>query len=481
MTTRRLLQTGDWVAIGDNWIQVDAAFSAQLQPDDRVLAVASTATLKRIPRGVHDLVVSAVGGAERAFAELAKVTDDAINRFFDDAASLLADDTVFVRVRAANDADIESARSRERSTTRLVLSDSMRVDMISAFKMWRDVLSGRERTIESLSHDGWTVDQVTAPLGVIGFVFEGRPNVFADATGVLKSGNTAVFRIGSDALGTANELMRSVIRPALASAGLPDGCVQLLDSVEHAAGWALFSDARLSLAVARGSGETVAELGSIAQQTGTPVSLHGTGGAWLLVGSSFDEERLTQCVLNSLDRKVCNTLNVVCVLKDNAENVVPLVVAAAQAAAAHRKTLPKIHVVVGGEKYLDPHQVFSTEEVSNLATECEWENDPEFHLVVVDTLEQALEYFNVYSPQFIISLISDSDEEQDLVWNTANAPFVGDGFTRWVDGQFALLRPELGLSNWQNGRLFARSAILSGDSAFSVRMRVRQSDSRIHR
>jgi glutamate-5-semialdehyde dehydrogenase len=316
---------------------------------------------------------------------------------------------------------------------------------------------------------------------VIGFVFEGRPNVFADATGVLKSGNTAVFRIGSDALGTANELMRSVIRPALASAGLPDGCVQLLDSVEHAAGWALFSDARLSLAVARGSGETVAELGSIAQQTGIPVSLHGTGGAWLLVGSSFDEERLTQCVLNSLDRKVCNTLNVVCVLKDNAERVVPLIVAASQEAAANRNTSPKIHVVVGGEEYLDPHHMFSTEEVSNLATECEWENDPEFHLVVVDTLEQALDYFNVYSPQFIISLISDIDEEHDLVWNSANAPFVGDGFTRWVDGQFALLRPELGLSNWQNGRLFARSAILSGDSAFSVRMRVRQSDPRIHR
>ena len=481
MTTKRLLQTGDWVAIGDNWIQVDAALTAQLQPDDRVLAVASTATLKRIPQGVHDLVDSAVSGAERAFAELAKVTDDAINMFFDGAASLLADDSIFARVRAANEADIDSARSRGRSTTRLVLSDSMRSDMVTAFNMWRDVQSGRERTIESVSHDGWTVDQMTAPLGVIGFVFEGRPNVFADATGVLKSGNTAVFRIGSDALGTANELMQCVIRPALASAGLPNGCVQLLDSVEHAAGWALFSDARLSLAVARGSGETVAELGSIAQQTGIPVSLHGTGGAWLLVGSSFDQERLTQCVLNSLDRKVCNTLNVVCVLKDNAEQVVPLIIAAAHAAAANRKTSPKIHVVAGGENYLDSHQMFSTEEVSSLATECEWENDPEFHLVVVDTLEQALEYFNVYSPQFIISLISDIPEEHDLVWNTANAPFVGDGFTRWVDGQFALLRPELGLSNWQNGRLFARSAILSGDSAFSVRMRVRQSDPGIHR
>ncbi len=481
MTTKRLLQPGDWVANGDNWIQVDSVFTSQLQDNDRVLAVASTATLKRIPHQVHNLVETAVSGAVEAFAGLAKATDEAITTFFNEAASLLADETVFSRVRAANEADIESARSRGRSTTRLVLSDSMRLDMIAAFQMWRDIQTGRERTIESVSHDGWTVDQVSAPLGVIGFVFEGRPNVFADATGVLKSGNTAVFRIGSDALGTANELMRSVIRPALASAGLPHGSVQLLDSVEHAAGWALFSDSRLSLAVARGSGETVAELGSIAQQTGIPVSLHGTGGAWLLVGTTFNHERLTQCVLNSLDRKVCNTLNVVCVLRDNAKDVVPLVVAAAKEAAAHRQTLPKIHVIAGGEKYFEPSQIFSTEQVESLATECEWENDPEFHLVVVDTLEQALELFNTYSPQFIVSLISDVNEEHELVWSTANAPFVGDGFTRWVDGQFALLRPELGLSNWQNGRLFARSAILSGDSAFSVRMRVRQSDPGIHR
>ena len=50
------------------------------------------------------------------------------------------------------------------------------------------------------------------------------------------------------------------------------------------------------------------------------------------------------------------------------------------------------------------------------------------------------------------------------------------GFTRWVDGQYALNKPELGLSNWQNGRLFARGGVLAGDGVFSVRARVRQSD-----
>lgn len=481
MTTKRLLQSGDWVAIGENWIQADASFTSTLSEGDHVLAVASTATLKRIPRQVHTLVEESVGRADAAFEILARVSDEAIDSFFDIAAEFLADDNVFSTISTANKADVESALSRGRSTTRLVLSDSMRQDMISAFVMWRDMKGARERVLETVVHPGWTVEQVSAPLGVIGFVFEGRPNVFADATGVLKSGNTAVFRIGSDALGTAQCLMNLVIRPALLKAGLPLGSVELLESTEHAAGWSLFSDARLSLAVARGSGATVAELGSIAQQSGIPVSLHGTGGAWLLVGSTYNVNQLSSAVENSLDRKVCNTLNVVCILESNADEVVPIVLASARRAAATRGTVPVIKVVSGGENYFKPGDISQTEEIHMLAEECEWENAPELHIVVVETLDRAVDLFNTYSPQFVVSVVSDLATEIGFVWESANAPFFGNGFTRWVDGQFALLRPELGLSNWQSGRLFARSAILSGDSAYSVRMRVVQNDHTIHR
>jgi glutamate-5-semialdehyde dehydrogenase len=69
--------------------------------------------------------------------------------------------------------------------------------------------------------------------------------------------------------------------------------------------------------------------------------------------------------------------------------------------------------------------------------------------------------------------LSEDQEEHDLFFRRVNAPFVGDGFTRWVDGQYALKRPELGLSNWENGRLFGRGGVLSGDSVFTVRTRVR--------
>ena len=97
------------------------------------------------------------------------------------------------------------------------------------------------------------------------------------------------------------------------------------------------------------------------------------------------------------------------------------------------------------------------------------------------TATEAIDLFNRFSPQFVVSAISEDSAERDLVWSQCNAPFVGDGFTRWVDGQFALLRPELGLSNWQSGRLFARGGVLSGDSAFTVRLKVTQEDPGLHR
>jgi glutamate-5-semialdehyde dehydrogenase len=101
--------------------------------------------------------------------------------------------------------------------------------------------------------------------------------------------------------------------------------------------------------------------------------------------------------------------------------------------------------------------------------------------VCVDSIDEAILLFNAHSPQFVVSGISESVDELDEVWRRCNAPFVGNGFTRWVDGQFALNRPELGLSNWEFGRLFGRGGVLSGDSAFTVRLRVTQDDVNVSR
>jgi glutamate-5-semialdehyde dehydrogenase len=489
------VQAGDRILVGNHLITLTQEFVELLEHGDSLVASADTGLVRRVPAAITGMVNSAVSESCEAFRKLALCTQNQITNFFAEAARLLADDDVFESIFHANQSDIEDARRRARSVTRLELSPKMRKEMISSFEMWRNLPMEPLSLDSTVSHLGWTVEQWRAPLGVIGFVFEGRPNVFADATGVLRSGNTVVFRIGSDALQTAEAIMDNVIVPSLRASGLPEGSVVLLASKEHAAGWALFSDNRLSLAVARGSGEAVKELGSIARQSGVPVSLHGTGGAWMLVGEHADTVRLSAVVEHSLDRKVCNTLNVVCVPRSGASRDVPIIFSAAQRAAEKRNTAARVHCVGGAESFLDQsilidvvrsRGVTSETQVTVaspdiLAHEFEWEENPEFCIAVVDSLDEAVALFNRYSPQFVVSCISESVEELEKIWRQCNAPFMGNGFTRWVDGQFALKRPELGLSNWEFGRLFGRGGVLSGDSAFTVRLRAVQQDNELAR
>jgi glutamate-5-semialdehyde dehydrogenase len=299
-------------------------------------------------------------------------------------------------------------------------------------------------------------------------VFEGRPNVFADATGVLRTGNTAVFRIGSDALGTARAIMANCVAPALAASGLPHGAVQLVDSPAHSAGWALFADPRLSLAIARGSGAAVAQLGAVARQHGVPASLHGTGGAWIVASQRAEAAVLAHAVENSLDRKVCNTMNVCCLPRARADELRVVVSEAAHRAAARRGSRAVVHLA-------------GSDEHDRLGEEWEWDDAPEFWLVEVGSTAEAVALFNSHSPRLAASLISDDSDERDWFYAAIDAPFVGNGFTRWVDGQFALDQPELGLSNWQAGRLFARGGVLSGDSVFTIRLRAEVRDHSVHR
>ncbi len=483
---------------GDRVAVVDSDLAAAFEPGDRLVVVQQSGDLLRIPAAEHAAADRAVSAAAGAFDAVRAAEPDRITAFYDAFARLLADDTVFARIAAANAADVSSAAARGRSTTRLALSGGMRASMIEALLMWRDLGAGGTEMLERVEHEGWNVEARRAPLGLVAFVFEGRPNVLADATGVLRSGNVVVFRIGSDALGTARAIIEHALGPALRTAGLPQGAVQLVDAASHAAGWALFSDRRVGLAVARGSGPAVAQLGAVARQAGIPVSLHGTGGAWLVATRSAERERLAAAVAASLDRKVCNTLNVCCVTAD-ATDLVAVVVDAAEAAAVSRGAVVRVHAVggeaasaVGRERFERAVMVRRPEgtreepqadliDEADLGTEWEWEADPELSIVVVRDLDHAVELFNSHSPRFVASLLSADAAEQQRFWWSVDAPFVGDGFTRWVDGQYALGRPELGLSNWQDGRLFARGGVLSGDGVFTVRLKVEQTDPSVRR
>jgi glutamate-5-semialdehyde dehydrogenase len=167
-------------------------------------------------------------------------------------------------------------------------------------------------------------------------------------------------------------------------------------------------------------------------------------------------------------------------------------------AAADRGTQPKLHVrdrdrshvpaawfdrwvpiARAGGAVEEPQAEVLVE--AQLAVEYEWEDSPEVALAIADDVDDAVRLFNRYSPRFVLSLVTADEAERVHVERTADAPYTGNGFTRWVDGQYALDTPELGLSNWERGRLLGRSGILSGDAIHTVRSRAVQTDPDLHR
>ncbi|MFV2001186.1 MAG: aldehyde dehydrogenase family protein [Acidimicrobiia bacterium] len=490
----RSLEAGMPIVWGGTRVaHVSPELAADFAPGDSLIVRQDNGELIHIPQDALRVAADAVSRAQLAFDAMGSVSDKQITDFYLRFAGALSDDERFAAIARANESDIERARSAGRSVTRLILDDSMREGMIDGLKGWADAPSGRRRIVETVEHDSWRVEQVMDGLGVIGFVFEGRPNVFADATGVLRGGNTVVFRIGSDALGTAQAIVENALDPALAQAGLPNGAAALVASRARESGLAMMNDPRLSLAVARGSGTATQRLGAVARQAGNAVSLHGTGGAWIVAGMAADPSDLALAVYHSLDRKVCNTVNTVCIPKHMAQDLVPVFLQAIERAGERRGTSTKLHVLessidaVPGEWFERKVSIARADgdvterqaeiiSLDRLGDEWEWEDSPEVTLALVENVDEAVAWFNTYSPRFAASLISRDTDEQQSFFAAIDAPFVGNGFTRWVDGQYALDKPELGLSNWQGGRLFGRGGILSGDAAFTVRTRAIQDD-----
>ena len=175
-----------------------------------------------------------------------------------------------------------------------------------------------------------------------------------------------------------------------------------------------------------------------------------------------------------------------------------VVIDAAREAADRRGTAPRLHVE-SGSRHAVPEELFTTKveirrvdgvHVELLATELsaddlgrewEWEDAPELSLVVTPDVDTAVALCNRHSPRFIASLVSTDAAEHERFYAAVDAPFVGDGFTRWVDGQYALGTPELGLSSWQFGRLLGRGGVLSVESIHTIRHRATIHDPTLHR
>jgi glutamate-5-semialdehyde dehydrogenase len=205
-------------------------------------------------------------------------------------------------------------------------------------------------------------------------------------------------------------------------------------------------------------------LGDIARQHGIPVSLHGTGGAWMYLADDAPAGTIRNAIVASIDRKVCNTLNTLVVSRRAAHTQIPVVLEALDA----RDPGCVLHVANGSHHDV-PADRCDVIPVDELAREWEWDTTPEISLVMANDDDEAIGLINTYSPRFVASIITADAGRFERFYDHVDAPYVSDGFTRWVDGQWAWDRPELGLGNWEGGRIIGRSGILSGDDVFTVR------------
>lgn len=154
------LTEGMLIPIGNAVLTVDAALADAFQAGDDLITLSQTAELLHVPSKERCIASRAVERAVSAFHSLNSISDEAITQFFMEFAALLEDDSAFAPIADANQIDIEAARKRGRSTTRLELTSTMRAEMIAGLRAWASLPSGRGEVIETVDHEGWSVDLI---------------------------------------------------------------------------------------------------------------------------------------------------------------------------------------------------------------------------------------------------------------------------------------------------------------------------------
>ncbi len=245
---------------------------------------------------------------------------------------------------AANAADVEAAERGGMTgglLDRLRLTPERLADMAVQLEVLADTPEPALQSFVRTLPTGERVFERRVPVGVIGAVFEARPNVTIDvASQVLKARSAAVLRTGAAALGSATALVELVIAPSLRENGVPAEAVQLVPTPGHAGADALVGLPDLvPLVVVRGSGDVTRRLSALGAAAGTRVLAHADGGGVLYLDASADEATVARMVHDSTDRLgVCNRLNLLLIDRPAHDRLWP----AAEAALRERGLTPSL-------------------------------------------------------------------------------------------------------------------------------------------
>jgi len=229
------------------------------------------------------------------------------------AAGLLRERTAeLLAVNATDVATAEAGGMAAGLLDRLRLTPERLADMADQLEVLAATPEPEVQRFVRTLPSGERVFERRVPVGVIGAVFEARPNVTVDvASQVLKARSAAVLRTGSAALGSARALVELVLAPALEGAGVPPEAVQLVPTPGHGGAEALVGMSDLvPLVIVRGSGEVTRKLSALGAAAGTRVLAHADGGGVLYLDSSADPAVVERLVTEGTDRLgVCNRLN----------------------------------------------------------------------------------------------------------------------------------------------------------------------------
>ncbi len=349
----------------------------------------------------------------------------------------------------ANRADVERARSRGAARAfldRLTLTETRIEEMAQGLREIAALPDPVGTVVESWRRpNGIEISRVRVPLGVIGFIYESRPNVTADAAGLcVKSGNAVVLRGGSEAI-ESNTMIAAVLAKAVEKAGAPADAIQFVETTDREAVAVLLGlDRLVDLIIPRGGEEFVRWVG---ERSRVPVLKHDKGLVHVFVDASADPAMATQIVLNAKAQRpsVCNALETLLVHGAIAPALLPPLAARLAEAGVELRGCPRTRALVPAAR---------------AAAAADWDTeylDLILAIRVVDDLDAALAHIHRHGSGLAEAIVTnDLAHARRFTREVDAAAVLVNASTRLVDGGQFGMGAEMGIST---SRVHARGPV----------------------
>jgi glutamate-5-semialdehyde dehydrogenase len=292
-----------------------------------------------------------------------------------------------------------------------------------------------EMTDMTYRPSGIQVGRMRVPLGVIGIIYESRPNVTVEAASLcLKSGNATILRGGSEAI-ESNQAIAACLARGLAEAGLPGHAVQVIRTTDRAAVGELITMPRYVDVIVPRGGKGLIE--RISRDACVPVIKHLDGVCHVYIDSHADPEKALNIALNSKTQRygTCNTMETLLVDEEVAEDMLPLLAERFRQEEVELRGCARTREIVSG--------VVS-------ATEADWHAEylaPILAVRVVKGLDGAIEHINRYSSQHTDSIVTENyTRARRFLTEVDSASVIVNASTRFADGFEYGLGAEIGIS-----------------------------------